>query len=175
MIYITDEDLADRFGGRELFKEYAAKVEVFFKDAPLACKRFYGVLPFRNDLQEYLIGLYLWFYKIYKTELPENAAKDSGEEFDFEKAAKFVKAIYFRKVRQGSKINRYVVGVSLPPYVKRLVRSKNNNYYLLNSDRDSLEYKLALLSVIDFDGEGEKMQIRQKLPYWEQVNNIWEE
>lgn len=122
MTLLCDEEVINKFGGKQLFKIYEEAVGNFFKGASPAHKRTYSndILSFKNGLHEYLMDIYILFYDIYKIE--ELYGNIVEEQADYEKLAKFIKAIYYHRIRQGSKINRYVAGVSLPKYVKRLIK-----------------------------------------------------
>ncbi len=171
MNYITDREKIERYGEDKYFNLYVEKLTEFFKGASPVSKGFYAgdVFPFKNGLHEYLIRLYPLFNQIINLNLPDGIPDKQGGEIDYEKASKFIKAIYFRKLQQGRRINRYVAGWQLPVFIRKLVRLYNGNYYLLNNDRESAEFKLALLSVIDFDGNGQDTQFAKKLLYWDET------
>lgn len=172
MIYVTDREQIEKYSEDKYFNLYAEKMTEFFKGAPPARKGTYAydAFPFKNGLHEYLINLYPLFNRITNFELPDEIGAGSGEYIDYEKAAKFLKAIYFSKVQRGRRINRYTEGWRLPLLIRRLVKFYNGNYYLLNNDVESLDYKLALLSAVDFDGDGQEIQFSKKLIYWAELH-----
>lgn len=171
MNYNTDREKVERYGEDKYFNLFVDKMTEFFKGAPPAHKGVYDgeVFPFKNGLHEYLMGIYPLFNIIINLNLPESIPDKSREDIDYEKAAKFLKAIYFRKLQQGRKINRYTAGWQLSSFIKKLVKIYNGDYYLLNNDRNSEEFKLALLSVIDFEGDGQETQFAKKLAYWDKT------
>ncbi len=172
MTYNTDREKIERYIEDRYFGLFAEKMTDFFKGAPPARKGTYAydLFPFKNGLHEYLLRLYPLFNRIISLELPNEICVIPSKNIDYAKASKFIKAIYFCKLQQGRRINRYTEWWQLPLFIKRLVKFYNGYYYLLNNDRESTDYKLALLSIVDFDGDGQEIQFSKKLIYWDKIN-----
>ncbi len=171
MTYNTDREQIERYIEDRYFGLFAEKMTDFFKGAPPARKGAYAydLFPFKNGLHEYLLRLYSLFNRIINTQLPDGFCTHNDENTDCERASKFIKAIYFCKLQQGRRISRYMQGWQLTAFIKRLVKYYNGYYYLLNNDRESFDFKLALLSVVDFDGDGQEIHFSDKLAYWDEM------
>ena len=107
-------------------------------------------------LSKFIMSLYPLFKQIIKTEVEAQNfvpvfkyRKDETAFYD--RISKFLIAIKARGLRQGERVNRYVKDLPYIPYfVQRLLRVEKNRYLLANSDSDSIDYKLAILSAIHF-------------------------
>ena len=138
------------------FRLYADNVNKIFAHAPKAAgtSEDYAILPFRYGLQDYLYRLYPLFRRIVITgTLPDLFCPpigiDSGEYYA--KIRKFVAAIKLKQLRQGGRIDRYMKDLpAISPYVARLIKPYKGHCLLANSDIESLDYKLALLSCFTF-------------------------
>lgn len=85
--------------------------------------------------------------------------------------AKFVAAIKLRKLRQGRRIDRYIKEMTFrSEYLSRLIREHKGHYILANSDTESLDYKLALISSFSFCTGKEKDLFNAKIRAWEKQN-----
>ena len=97
---------------------------------------------------------------VFKDRKDETACYDS--------ISKFLIAIKARGLRQGECVNRYVKDLPYIPYfVQRLLRVEKNRYLLANSDTDSLDYKLAILSAIHFMSWENTKLFELKAQKWE--------
>lgn len=118
-----------------------------------------GLYSFTKEgLNDYIMRLYPLFKDILATEteheffelvspFPDRKSQTSC----YEKIAKFLVAVITRGLRQGSCVDRYVKGLPyLPYYVKRLLKVKKGRCLLANSDAESLDFRLAVLSAIEF-------------------------
>ena len=118
-----------------------------------------GLRPFNKEgLNDYIMSLYPLFKRILQTEVerdffelispfPDRFAQTAC----YEKIAKFLVAVITRGPRQGGCVDRYVKDLPyLPYYVKRILKFKNGRYLLANSDTESLDFRLAVLSAIHF-------------------------
>lgn len=134
------------------FRLYADNVNKIFAHAPKAAgtSEDYAILPFKYGLQDYLYRLYPLFRRILITgALPDLFCPPNVIDTDDynAKVRKFVAAIRLKQLRQGSRIDRYTKDLpALSPYVARLIKYYKGHYLLANSDIESLDYKLALLS-----------------------------
>ncbi len=134
------------------FRLYADNVNKIFARAPKAAgtSKDYAILPFKYGLQDYLYRLYLFFRKIVITgALPDLFCPPSSIVSDdyYINVRKFVAAIRLKQLRQGSRIDRYIKDLpALSPYIARLIKPYKGHYLLANSNIESLDYKLALLS-----------------------------
>ena len=126
-------------------------------------------------LSKFIISLYPLFKQIIKTEVeadPFDFAlvfnERNAETVCYEKISKFLVAIKARGLRQGDCVNRYVKDLPYIPYfVQRLLRVEKNRYLLANSDTDSLDYKLAILSAIHFMNWEHTKLFELKAQKWE--------
>ena len=138
------------------FKLYADNVNNIFAHAPKAAgtNKDYAILPFRYGLQDYLYKLYPLFRRILITgALPDLFCPPSGIDSGdyYAKIRKFVAAIRVKQLRQGSRIDRYIKDLpALSLYIARLIKHYKGHCLLANSDIESLDYKLALLSCFTF-------------------------
>ena len=119
------------------------------------------------------MSLYPLFKQIIKTEVEPidivPVFKDRKDEtVCYDRISKFLIAIKVRGLRQGECVNRYVKDLPyIPYYAQRLLRVEKNRYLLANSDTDSLEYKLAILSAIHFMNWDHTKLFEQKAQKWE--------
>lgn len=139
------------------FKLYTDNVNSIFAHAPKAAgtNKDYAILPFRYGLQNYLYRLYpLFMHIVISGALPDLFCPTSGivdTDGYYARVRKFVAAIKLKQLRQGSRIDRYIKDLpALSPYVARLIKPYKGHCLLANSDIESLDYKLALLSCFTF-------------------------
>ena len=153
--FITkDERVANRDEDEFIMECFFFHIQNVFMACPNSDNAFGGIY----DLSEYIMGLYPLFKQIIKTEVEEESRvfepvfNDRHDEaVCYGNIAKFLISINTRHLRQGRCVDRYVKGLPyIPYYVQRLLRINKNRYLLANSDTDSLEYKLAILSAIHF-------------------------
>lgn len=112
----------------------------------------------KEGLNDYIMRLFPLFRNILATEAEHDFFEISSPFSDravqtacYEKIAKFLVAIITRGLRQGGCVDRYIKDVPyLPYYVKRLLKEKNGRFLLANSDTESLDFRLAILSAIHF-------------------------
>lgn len=117
-----------------------------------------GLFLYKLGLNEFIMGIYPLYTEILRTEVEYDvfdlvpAFTDKVLESEcYEKISKFLVAMKMRKLRQGGCVNRYVKNLPYIPYfVQRLLKVHKNRYLLANSDTNSLDYKLAILSAIQF-------------------------
>ena len=134
-----------------------------------------GIAFSKDDfgLSKFIMSLYPLFKQIIKTEVdPIDIApifKDRKDETTcYDGISKFLIAIKSRGLRQGECVNRYVKDLPYIPYfVQRLLRVEKNRYLLANSDTDSLDYKLAILSAIHFMNFEHTKLFELKAKKWE--------
>ena len=126
-------------------------------------------------LSKFIMSLYPLFKQIIKTEVevepsdPAPIFKNKKEKtVCYDSISKFLIAIKARGLRQGECVNRYVKDLPYIPYfMQRLLRVEKNRYLLANSDTDSLDYKLAILSAIHFMNWEHTKLFEQKAQKWE--------
>ena len=152
--YITRENKVAEKSEEDFIMEcFLFNIQNIFMAYP-KCSIAFGKDDF--GLSKFIMSLYPLFKQIIKTEVePQNFAlvfKDRKEEVAcYDRISKFLIAIKARGLRQGECVNRYVKDLPYMPYfVQRLIRVEKNRYLLANSDTDSLDYKLAILSAIHF-------------------------
>lgn len=169
---VPDEDI-------EIFlKEcFVSRMNFVFKSAPKKGSDYDddGLHCYLNGLNEYIMQLYLLFKEILHTEVTPDFF-ESGRLFPdrptetacYEKIAKFVVSIKTRLLRQGGCVDRYVKNLPyLPVYVKRLLKIHKSRYLLANSDTSSLDYKLAVLSAMQFMNPEHTKLFELKAIEWE--------
>ena len=132
----------------------------------------------KNDFgfSKFIMSLYPLFKQIIKTEVDSidivtafTNRKDEAACYD--RISKFLIAIKARGLRQGECVNRYVKDLPyIPYYVQRLLRVEKNRYLLANSDTNSLDYKLAILSAIHFMNFEHTKLFELKAQKWESTN-----
>ena len=124
-------------------------------------------------LSKFIMSLYPLFKQIIKTEVDSidivTAFTNRKDETDcYDNISKFLIAIKARGLRQGECVNRYVKDLPYIPYfVQRLLRVEKKRYLLANSDTDSLDYKLAILSAIHFMNFEHTKLFELKAQKWE--------
>ena len=134
-----------------------------------------GLRPFRkNGLNGYIMRLFPLFREILQTD----AAYDYFELVSpfpdrftqtacYEKIAAFLVAVITRGPRQGKCVDRYVKDLPyLPYYVKRILKMKNGRFILANSDMESLDFRLAVLSAIHFMNAEHTQLFERKARKW---------
>ena len=73
-----------------------------------------------------------------------------------------------KKLRKGTHVDRYIKRISYhSEYLNRLIRIHKGHYILINSDTDSLDYKLALISALCFCTGRNKGLFELKIKAWE--------
>ena len=139
-----------------------------------------GLRPFlRVGLRDYIMSLYPLFQAVLHTEVKfcfkfySSFPIDSAEQAKIhEKIAKFLVTVIVRGLRQGSSVDRYLKDLSyIPDKIDRLLKVKNERILLANNDINSLTFKLAILSAIDFMNEDENKLFELKIWKWEEDNS----
>lgn len=130
-------------------------------------------IPLPSPFREYLFELLPLFTEVLQTKvsyspfdviLPNKEARFRG----FPKWNKFVTSIYFKKIKPGSRVNRYFKNYPHAPYfVTRLVDKINNYYYLKSVDVNSFEYAFALFSLMSFMTDEHNFVFEMKMHEWE--------
>lgn len=135
-----------------------------------------------TDIPQYKFGLYEYLsdlYKIYKDIILTKVHPDYFDYlYDFIDrrellksgafTAKFVTAIKLKKLRKGTRVDRYINKISYhSEYLNRLIRIHKGHYILINNDTNSLDYKLALTSSICFCTGRNKGLFELKIKAWE--------
>lgn len=163
-----------------LYGFYCEKISEIFKCAPHAKNYENEAIPrFKYGLYEYLTELFQLFKEIVSTEVDFDIYETTPDMLgDAEKrecylqTTKFIRAIKLKKLRQGGCIDRYVKDMPfIPPVIMRLIKKVKGHYLLKNSDCDSPDYKLALLSCIRFDSYDGARLFELKMMKWEELNN----
>ena len=174
---ISDEQTVGNEDTERLLAEhFADKINTVFESAP---KRGYdtgddGLYNFKYGLKEYIWELYPLYVKILNTEVvydPFDIVKifpdKASETACYKKIAKFVTAILAKGLRQGSCVNRYVKDLPYIPYfVRQIIKEQKNRRLLANSDIKSVDYKLAVLSCIQFMNPAHTRLFELKAAEW---------
>ena len=138
-----------------------------------------GLRPFAKEgLNAYIMRLYPMFKSILKTKtehdffsLVSPFPNRSEQTSCYEKIAKLLTAIITRGLRQGACIDRYVKDIKyFPYYVKKIVKEINGRYLLANSDPESLDFRLAVLSAIQFMNAEHTQLFECKAKKWAGIN-----
>ena len=171
--YITREErVADKTEEDFIMECYLFHIQNVFMAYP-KCSIAFGKDNF--GLSKFIMSLYPLFKQIIKTEVEDEQLdvalvfKNKKEEtVCYDSISKFLIAIKARGLRQGECVNRYVKDLPYIPYfVQRLLRVEKNRYLLANSDTDSLDYKLAILSAIHFMNFEHTKLFKLKAQKWE--------
>ena len=117
-----------------------------------------GLFLFKRGFGKFIMSLYPLFKQIIKTDVEVDMFdivpvfnKRHDEAACYERISKFLVAIKAKGLRQGGCVDRYVKDLPYIPYfVQRLLNKNKNRYLLSNSDTESLDYKLAVLSAVHF-------------------------
>lgn len=178
---ISNNETVVEKGVEEFIKEcFLFQTDLIFMKAPkhegnLRNGRF---LKYNRGFGEFILSLYPLFKQILQTEVDIDFLDLSSvfkvrhnEMVNYENISKFLVAIKAKGLRQGSCIDRYVKNISyFPYYVKRLLKKNKNRYLLANSDTESLDYKLAILSAIHFMKFEHTKLFELKTQKWEILN-----
>ena len=171
--YITrDGRVADKAEEDFIMECFLFNIQNVFMAYP-KCSIAFGKDDF--GLSKFIMSLYPLFKQIIKTEVEDEQLdvalvfKDRKEEGAcYDRISKFLIAIKARGLRQGECVNRYVKDLPyIPYYVQRILRTDKNRYLLANSDTDSLDYKLAILSAIHFMSWENTKLFELKAQKWE--------
>ena len=131
--------------------------------------------PFKFGFKEFLEAIYPIFCSILDTKVtyeffdlvPCFSTRESYVHY-CEKAIKFLAALKLKGLRQGSTVDRYVKDLPyLNVYLNRLVEKKGKHYVLVNSDTNSLDYKLALLTSMPYMKQENSKLFELKARVWE--------
>ncbi|MDE5667119.1 MAG: hypothetical protein K2I29_02660 [Clostridia bacterium] len=171
--YVTERDF-----NRRCFELYKIKTESLFTEIPF--DKSYGdwddIYHYKYGWYEYLKNLYTLFEEIIKTEVSPDlftAVPDIPDNEEIRNyylaASKFVLAIKTKGLRQGRRIDRYLKKINfVSPFIQRLIKKHKGRFYLKNSDTNSLDYKLALLSCLRFYNEDNAKLFELKMLRWEE-------
>lgn len=177
----NDERVADK-DEEEFIKEcFLFHINFVFASAPKRKGDFGddGLLPYKRDLNKFIMSLYPLFKEIIKTEadlVPFDVMPVFKERRDetlyYEKISKFLVAIKTKGLPQDSCVEKYVKDLPyIPIFVQRLLKTNKNRSFLANGDTDSLGYKLAVLSAIHFMKFENTKLFEQKALIWEKRIN----
>ena len=140
-----------------------------------------GLHPFNKEgLNDYIMRLFPLFRNILATEAEHDFFEIASPFADravqtacYEKIAKFLVAIITRGLRQGGCVDRYIKDLPyLPYYVKRLLKEKDGRFLLANSDTESLDFRLAVLSAIHFMNAEHTQLFELKARKWASSRNF---
>lgn len=134
-----------------------------------------GLARYKYGLGKYLQEL----YRVYRDILMTDTALDF---FDLDPlfpdrrtlmrdsalAKRFLAAIKIKRLRMGSRVDRYLEGFTYQSeYLTRLLREYKGHYILANNDTNHLDYKLALISSFSFCTRDGKELFEWKVRAWE--------
>lgn len=155
-----DEKIAD-MDEEEFIKEcFTFRINFVFASAPKGKGDFGddGLSLYKNGLNKYIWSLYPLFKEIIKTEADLAPFDDMPvfkerheEALCYEKISKFLVTIITKDLPQGSCVEKYLKDISyIPLFVQRILKNDKNRRLLANGDKDSTDFKLAVLSAIHF-------------------------
>lgn len=177
---IIDEEEKIRIKpNQEYFTQYYIdQVNCIFKNAP---KHKYTsnsllIFPFKYDLKNYLQELYFLFEEIIDIkieakffELISNINSRVEMIANNKLSQRFIAAIKLKKLRRGSRVDRYIKDIPCPSdLLKKLYCEKNGHYILVCNDVNNIEYKLALLSCFSFHTTENQKLFELKIKKWEE-------
>ncbi len=160
---------------------YIDQVNMIFHTAPTNSKKFRadGLFDFKSDLCDYLSNLFSLFKEILETPVtytpfdlitPQTAQLDHMK--FWVKAQYVMTAVKVKKLHNGSCINRYVANLSYcTDYFNRLIKKEKQDFYIINTNCESLDYKLALLSLFFFETPENQKLFELKMKKWEKAHN----
>lgn len=170
---VADEEIA--FFEKECF---ISRMNDIFVYAPCSIREDEdenGLPPFKNKgLSDYIMQLFPLFQAILATKV-EHGFFESVPLFAdraavaacYEKISKFLVAVFTRGLRQGRCVDRYLKSVPyLPYYVKRIIKVRKGRILLANSDTESLEFRLAVLSAMHFMSAEHTLLFERKAQKW---------
>ena len=136
------------------------------------------ILPFKYGLQNYLEELYPLYEQIITEKVEPNfydliSAINSQKDIlvNNKLSQRFIAAIKINKLRQGSRIDRYIKDIQHPSdLVKKLFYERGGHYILINNDSTSIDYKLALISCFSFHTAENQNLLELKIKKWKENN-----
>ena len=140
---------------------FRTNINTIFMDSSLKDAMDYdteGTICFKHEIYDFILSLFPLYKDILTTEVeyggfdlllpfPDRFARADC----FQQFSKLLIDIKVRNLQIGQCIDKYLKNLSfIPYYVKRLFEVKKNRYILTNNDIESLDYKLAVLSTINY-------------------------
>lgn len=156
---------------------YIRQVNSIFKMAPKHkhSEDISTILPFKYGLKKYLEELYYLYKQILAisitpeffeliSPLDNYAALVKNNRL----SQKFIATIKIKKLRKGSRIDKYVKNIPYPSdFLKKLYRKEKGHYILINNDANSIDYKFALFSCFFFHTAENQKLLELKIKKWE--------
>lgn len=157
---------------RDLF---VYQMDCIFMDAPKDKKleRVGEEIPLPSHFRKYLFGLLPLFTEVLGVRVESNVfdvipINGYARVYGYSKWHKFVTAILLKPLKSGSLVNGYVKDfLSTPYYIRRLVETRGNNFYLKPIDIYSYEYIFALFSLMLFMSDEHDRLLELKMREWE--------
>lgn len=132
-----------------------------------------GMMNLRDDIRKYIENLFPLFNEVLNTYVDYDAfdcisAYTFSEIFNSNsKVAKLLVDIKLKALKNGENVSRYLKGAKVMPYfVLRLIKQDKSKYILQNNDTESVDYKLALFSVMDFYNTENTKILELKIKRW---------
>lgn len=135
-----------------------------------------GLLPFKFGLKEYLLELFPLFEQIAAYPIEHDAfdlmRADSEQAQESVCACReLIANIKIKGIKQGKCVNKYVKSFSHIPYFAcKLLTETKGKFVLSNADVQSLDYKLALLSLLPFRNTENAALFELKAKAWFEKN-----
>lgn len=163
------------------FEVFRDRIDYLFTDVPID-KSFdedgEDIYHYKYGWYEYIKDIYPLFKEIIETEVtpdlfatvPDVLDKEVKRDY-YAKATKFVLAIKLKGIRQGGRVDRYILKMPfISPLLMRLLNKHTGHFYLKNNDLNSLDYKFALFSCFWFLNEYNTKLFELKMLQWEENN-----
>lgn len=135
-----------------------------------------SIMPVKEKLVGYVVELYPLYREIMKTEVPhEQVAYMPFSARAYARNASavssFISAVASKRLRRGKNVYKYFANCGvLPESVKRLLKiSKTGKYILANTDRNSTDFKLALISAFPTSTQKNNALLQMKIEKWRQL------
>ncbi len=170
----------ERDSDKRCFELFRDKAECIFNDIPT--DKSYGdddedIFHYKYGLYDYIKSIYPLYKEIINTQVKPDLYEAVPDILDEEKqrtyyfkATRFVKAIKLKRLKQGGCVDRYVKDLKfMSPFIRRLLVKRKGRFILKNSNTDSLNYKLALLSCFRYMNEYNAKLFELKALRWEEI------
>lgn len=163
------------------FEVFRDRIDYLFTDVPI--DKSYNdnstdIYHYKYGLYEFVKNLYPLFKAIIETEVTPDLFTAACDIPDMEvkrdyyiKAIKFILAIKLKGLRQGGRVDRYIVNMPfVSPFIIRLIKKNKGHYYLKNNNLYSIDYKFALFSCFQFLNDFNTKVFELKMLQWEENN-----
>lgn len=134
-------------------------------------------IEYLENFPEYISNFILNLYPIFKQIAQQKIAYEfydlipllnKDEELKQNEAlTKLLIIIAFCGKKVGARIDKYVKKlIYVPKYLYPIIGNKKGHYYIINNDKESIDYKIALLSTFNFQSKENNQLWHMKLDKW---------